>query len=125
MHFVPSVDKIPVRTQNPGFIVLRVYEEQVLWWVRDRDFEKHKQVEIYHLLLKTQQLLGYDMEVEEEKAENSLEEVKIVEEEMEDNLSHLPVADTDDIDAILAKALIGDDVRVKCLGLLFEEINCL
>ncbi|KAI3839664.1 hypothetical protein MKX03_011284 [Papaver bracteatum] len=135
---IPSVlVKIHVRTQNPGFIVLRVYdhEEQVLWWVTNRDFEKHKQVEIDHLLLKTQQLWGYDMEMEEEKAENSLEEVKIVEEEMEDNLSHLPhgintkymckmhLSDTDDIDAILAKAITGDDVRDKCLGLLFEEIN--
>ncbi|KAI3865560.1 hypothetical protein MKW98_000011 [Papaver atlanticum] len=47
--------------------------------------------------------------VEEEKAENSLEEGEIVDEEVEDNQSHLPVDDTFDIDAILAKALNGDD----------------
>ncbi|KAI3976168.1 hypothetical protein MKX01_022090 [Papaver californicum] len=127
VHFVPSVDKIPVRAQNPGFIVLRVYdhEEQVLWWITDRDFEKHRQDEIDHLLLKTQQLLGYDMEMEEEKAENSLEEGEIMEEEVEDNQPHLPVDDTYDNDAILAKALTGDDVRDKCLELLFEEIKCI
>ncbi|RZC47891.1 hypothetical protein C5167_040837 [Papaver somniferum] len=127
VHFVPSVDKVPVRTQHPGFIVLRVYdhEEQVLWWITDRDFEKHKQVEIDHHLLKTQQLLGYDMEMKEEKAEYSLEEAEIMEEEVEENQPHIPVEeDAYDIDAILAKALTGDDVRDKCLGLLFEEINC-
>ncbi|MCL7042688.1 hypothetical protein MKW94_017389 [Papaver nudicaule] len=92
VHFVPSVDKIPARTQHPGFISLRVYDvdEQVLWWITDRDFEKHKQVEIDHLLLKTQQLLGYDTEMEEEKPEISLEEGEIMEEEVEDNQTHLP-----------------------------------
>ncbi|KAI3937414.1 hypothetical protein MKW92_015766 [Papaver armeniacum] len=81
VHFVPSADTIPVRTQNPGFIVLRVYdyEEQVLWWMIERDmgdFEIHKQAEIDHLLLKIQQLLGYDTEMVEEKAEICLEEDK-------------------------------------------------
>ncbi|KAI3851899.1 hypothetical protein MKW98_019898 [Papaver atlanticum] len=61
--------------------------------------------------------------MEEEKAGNSLEEGEIVDEEVEDNQSHLPVDDTYDIDAILAKALTGDVVRDKCLGLLFEKIS--
>ncbi|KAI3846165.1 hypothetical protein MKX03_022061 [Papaver bracteatum] len=129
VHFVPSVDKIPARAQNPGFIVLRVYDhqEQVMWWIMDRDFEKHKQVEIDHLLLKTQQLLGYDdTEMEGEKAGNDFEDGEIMEEEVDDNQPHLPVEDTSvDMDAILANALTGDDVRDKCLELLFEEISCI
>ncbi|KAI3886388.1 hypothetical protein MKW92_039710 [Papaver armeniacum] len=97
VHFVSLVEKIPICTENPGFIV-KVYdhEKQVLWWKKDMDFEKHKQME-------------------EEKAKNSLEEGKIVDEEVENNISHIPLADTYDIDAILAKALTGDDARDKLL----------
>ncbi|KAI3833577.1 hypothetical protein MKX03_004474 [Papaver bracteatum] len=77
-------------------LLLKVYyhEEQAPWWITDRDSEKHKQVEIDHLLLKTQQLLGYDKDMEEEKDENSLEEGKIVDEEVGDNQSHLLVSGT-------------------------------
>ncbi|MCL7026932.1 hypothetical protein MKW94_019289 [Papaver nudicaule] len=62
--------------------------------------------------------------MEEEKPEISLEEGEIMEEEVEDNQTHLPVDDdTSDIDAILAKAYTGDDWRDKALSMLFEERN--
>lgn len=69
VHFVPLHKKLPIRSQNPGFFVQKVYDavEKKLWKLTDKDYEDGKQHEIDLLVLKTRERLGElpDLEPEE------------------------------------------------------------
>lgn len=69
VHFVPIHKQLPVRKQNPGFIVQKVYDtvERKLWKLTDKDYEDNKQHEIDLLVQKTMSRLGDlpDLEIED------------------------------------------------------------
>lgn len=60
VHFVPLNKQLPIRKQNPGFIVQKVYDtvEKKLWKLTDKDYEDGKQEEIDVLVQKTISRLG-------------------------------------------------------------------
>uniref|UniRef100_A0A1D1Y1U5 Protein polybromo-1 n=1 Tax=Anthurium amnicola TaxID=1678845 RepID=A0A1D1Y1U5_9ARAE len=68
VHFVPPNKQWPIRSQNPGFIVQKVYDtvERKLWKLTDKDYEDIKQHEINLLVDKTRQRLGELLEIESE-----------------------------------------------------------
>ncbi|XP_043718232.1 uncharacterized protein LOC122666165 isoform X2 [Telopea speciosissima] len=148
VHFVPLQKQLPQRSQNPGFIVQKVYDtvERKLWKLTDKDYEDKKQHEIDLLVQKTRERLGELPDIEPEdppvEQEETLKNKRYLRRK---NISPLDVSREDDATrpdlkaetpgsgsndasefySILAnfKALTGDSYRDKCLGRLLQAIQ--